>query len=90
MSNLMSRPWVAKAAMVKRSASAPCGTMPSGNSLRVAFSIFSAIFGCIRPPVRLATKSSSEMPSMMSSGSSTLPFDLDIFWPSLSRIRPVM
>ena len=38
----MSRPWPASAAMVKRSASAPNAGMPSGNSLRVAFSIFSA------------------------------------------------
>ena len=33
--------------MVKRSASAPKAGMPSGNSLRVALAIFSAIFGCI-------------------------------------------
>ena len=86
----MSRPWVASAAKVKRSASAPVAAMPSGNSLRVARSIFSAICGCIRPLVRLATSSSMPMPSMMSSGSSTLPLDFDIFWPSLSRTRPVM
>ena len=90
MSNLMSRPGPASAAMVKRSASAPCGAMPSGNSLRVCFSIFGASFGFISPVVRLATSSSAVMPSMMSSGSSTLPFDFDIFWPSLSRTRPVM
>ena len=28
------------------------------------------------------------MPSIRSIGSSTLPFDFDIFWPSASRIRP--
>ena len=78
------------AAMVKRSASAPCALMPSGNSFRVAFSIFAAICGCISPLVRLATRSSRAMPSMMSIGSRMLPFDFDIFWPSLSRTRPVM
>ena len=76
--------------MVKRSASAPNAGMPSGNSLRVAFSIFSAILGCISPVVRLATSSSIEMPSMMSIGSRMLPLDLDIFCPCESRTRPVM
>ena len=86
----MSRPWVASEAKVKRSASAPKAAMPSGYSLRVAFSILGASVGFIRPLVRLATRASAEMPSMMSIGSSTLPLDLDIFWPSRSRTRPVM
>ena len=86
----MSRPGPASAAMVKRSASAPCALMPSGNSLRVAFSIFGASCGFISPLVRLATSASALMPSMMSSGSSTLPFDFDIFCPCASRTRPVM
>ena len=86
----MSRPGPASAAMVKRSASAPNAGMPSGNSLRVAFSIFGASVGFISPVVRLATRASIVMPSMMSSGSRMLPFDFDIFWPSLSRTRPVM
>jgi len=64
--------------------------MPFGNSLRVAFSIFGASLGFIRPLVRLATSASRLMPSIRSMGSSTLPFDFDIFWPSLSRTRPVM
>ncbi len=62
--------------------------MPFGNSLRVRFSIFSASCGRIRPKVRLATSDSKSMPSMMSKGSSTLPLDLDIFWPSASRTKP--
>ena len=62
--------------------------MPFGNCLRVIFSIEGASLGCIRPLVRLATSASRSMPSMRSSGSSTLPLDLDIFCPSESRIRP--
>ena len=85
----MSRPWVASTAMVKRNASAPNAGMPSGNSRRVAFSIFAASRGFIRPVVRLASSASRVMPSIRSSGSSTLPLDLDIFCPSLSRTRPV-
>ena len=88
MSNLMSRPGEASEAKVKRSASVPKAGMPSGNSLRVRFSIFSASFGFIRPVVRFFTSSSRPMPSIRSIGSSTLPLDLDIFWPSASRIRP--
>src|SRR3989304_4693250 len=37
---------------------------------------------------RFFTNSSMPMPSIRSMGSSTLPLDLDIFWPSASRIRP--
>ena len=48
----------------------------------IAFSIAGFICGCISPVVRLASRSSSAMPSTMSSGSITLPFDFDIFWPS--------
>ena len=40
------------------------------------------ICGCINPVVRFASSSSSDMPSTMSSGSMTLPFDFDIFCPS--------
>ncbi len=62
--------------------------MPSGNSLRVRFSIFSASLGFINPVVRFLMSSSKPMPSIKSIGSSTLPLDLDIFWPSASRIKP--
>jgi hypothetical protein len=62
-------------------ASVPNAGMPSGNSLRVAFSIDAACFGFIRPVVRLATSDSTSMPSIRSIGSSVLPFDFDIFWP---------
>ena len=44
----------------------------------------------MRPLVRLAISASSAMPSTMSSGSMTLPLDLDIFSPCSSRMRPVM
>ncbi len=84
----MSRPGLASEAKVKRSASVPKAGMPSGNSLRVFFSMLCACFGFIRPKVRFLTSSSSEMPSIRSIGSSTLPLDLLIFWPSASRIRP--
>ena len=36
-------------------------------------------FGFIRPVVRLATRSSTAIPSIRSIGSSVLPLDLDIF-----------
>ena len=84
----MSRPCEARLAKVKRMASVPKAGMPFGKCLRVCFSILSACLGFIRFCVRLATKSSSEMPSMRSSGSSTFPLDLLIFCPSASRIRP--
>ena len=86
----MSRPGVASEAKVKRSASVPYAGMPAGNSLRVAFSIFFAICGCIRPVVRFFTSVSRSMPSIRSIGSSTLPLDFDIFWPCASRTRPWM
>lgn len=38
--------------------------------------------------MRFCTRVSRSMPSMMSSGSRTLPLDLDIFWPWPSRTRP--
>ncbi len=88
MSNLMSRPGLARLAKVKRSASTPNAGMPSGNSLRVFLAMLSACFGFIRPVVRFSISASSPMPSMRSIGSSTLPLDLLIFWPSASRIRP--
>ena len=79
MSKRRSRLCVASVAKLKRSASVPKAGMPSGNCLRVAFSMAGFICGCIRPVVRLASRASSEMPSTMSSGSITLPLDLDIF-----------
>ena len=39
--------------------------------------------------VRLATSVSTSTPSIRSSGSRTLPFDFDIFWPSSSRTMRV-
>ena len=84
----MSRPGLARLAKVKRNASAPKAGMPSGNSLRVFFAMLSACFGFIRPLVRFSTSASRPMPSIRSIGSSTLPLDFDIFWPSPSRIRP--
>ena len=83
-------PGSASRAMRKSGATHPCRRRgsPSGNCLRVAFSIAGRICGCIKPLVRLAMSSSSDIPSTMSSGSITLPLDLDIFWPSWSRIRP--
>ena len=89
MSQLISRPVDAIAASVKRRASVPCASIPPANTLRVSFSILAASFGCIMLPVRFCTRSSSSMPSIMSSGSSTLPFDLDILSPLSSRIKPV-
>ena len=86
----MSRPIVASAHNVKRSASAPYAGMPFGNCLRVFFSMRSRRCGCIRPLVRLATSASRSMPSIRSSGSMMLPFDLDILSPCSSRISPVM
>ena len=83
----MLRPGVARLAKVKRSASVPWAAMPAGNSLRVFFSICAACLGFMRPVVRLAISASSEMPSMMSMGSSVLPLLLLIFWPSLSRTK---
>ena len=85
----MSRPVEASAARVKRRASVPCGSIPSGNCFSVRLAIFSANCGCIILPVRFSNSSGSEIPSIMSSGSITLPLDLDIFCPSSSRIRPV-
>src|SRR3990167_3821632 len=75
---------------VKRRASVPKLGMPSGYSLRVALSIFWDMPGCISPYVRFLTSSSTAIPSIKSIGSSTLPFDFDILWPSASRIRPWM
>ena len=40
-------------------------------------------------PVRFSSKSSRLIPSIISIGSSTLPFDFDIFCPFSSRIKPV-
>ena len=74
-----SRPVVACDANVKRNASVPKDGIPSGNCLRVDFSILAAIFGCINPLVRLVTRVSKSIPSIISMGSKTLPFDLDIF-----------
>ena len=87
-SKLISRPVLAKEVKVKRSASVPNAGIPSANSLRVAFSIFCASLGFIRPVVRLATRVSKSMPSIKSIGSSTLPLDLDIFCPCPSRTKP--
>src|SRR3989441_6714669 len=43
-----------------------------------------------RPTVDFSISSGSVMPSMMSSGSSVLPFDLDILSPSASRTMALM
>ncbi len=75
---------------MKRSASAPNDGMPFGNCLRVRFAIDSACRGSIRFAVRLATSASTSTPSIRSSGSSTFPFDFDIFWPSSSRTIALM
>ena len=64
--------------------------MPSANSFRVCFSILAARCSCIILPVRFSTRVSRSMPSMISSGSSTLPLDLDIFCPLASLTRPCM
>src|SRR6187401_3349572 len=69
----MSRDGPASDANVKRSASVPNAAIPSGNCLRVAFSMPGARCGCIRPVVRFFSNASSVMPSTMSSGSMTLP-----------------
>ena len=79
ISKLISRPVLARLVKVKRSASVPNASIPSANSLRVAFSILAASFGFISPVVRLATRLSRSIPSIRSIGSSTLPFDLLIF-----------
>ena len=85
----MSRPLLANAAKVKRNASVPCGAIPFSNSLRVALAIFSANCGCIILPVRFSSRSSRLIPSIISIGSNTFPFDFDIFCPCSSRIKPV-
>ncbi|CFO77449.1 Uncharacterised protein [Bordetella pertussis] len=54
----------------------------------MAFSMAPACLGCMRPKVRLRTRPFRSMPSMRSTGSSVLPLDLLIFWPSASRISP--
>ena len=84
------RPNVARLANVNRSASAPNDGMPLGNCLRVRFAIDSAWRGSIRFAVRFATSVSTSTPSIRSSGSRTLPFDFDIFWPSSSRTIALM
>ena len=81
---------VASDANVKRTASAPNDGMPSGYCLRVRFSTRSACRGSIMFDVALATSVSRSTPSMRSSGSSTLPFDFDIFCPSSSRTMALM
>ena len=63
--------------------------MPFGNCFLVRFATFSAICGCIMLAVRFFTSWSMLMPSIMLSGSMTLPLDFDIFLPSSSRMRPV-
>src|SRR6266567_2594832 len=78
-------PKVARLANVKRTASAPNAGMPCGNCRRVRFSMVSRCFSSIRPEVCLASRPSRSAPSMRSSGSRMLPFDLDIFCPSSSR-----
>ena len=71
---------LARLAKVKRRASVPKAGMPFGNSLRVFFSIFRPV-GVHQAGGALLTRSSMPMPSIRSMGSSTLPLDLDIFWP---------
>ncbi|SKO27236.1 Uncharacterised protein [Mycobacteroides abscessus subsp. massiliense] len=68
--------------MVKRNASAPMLGMPSGKSFFVASSTFGAVSGLRRPVVRFTSSFSKSMPSIKSTGSMTLPSDLDIFLPS--------
>ena len=86
----MSRPVEANEAKVKRKASVPKAGMPSGKSLRVCFSIFGASLGRIKPVVRFLTSASNSIPSIKSIGSSTLPFDFDIFCPCESFTNPWM
>jgi hypothetical protein len=87
----MLRPSVASAAKVKRSASAPKAGMPSGNSFCVFLRTCGAVSGLRRPVGALGQqRGSSVMPSIRSTGSSTLPSDLLIFWPCASRTRPWM
>jgi len=64
--------------------------MPSGNSLRVAFSILGATFGFIKPVVRLVTKVSKSIPSIKSIGSNTFPLDLLIFCPIMRATQKKM
>ena len=78
----MSLPGLARLAKVNLKASVPKDEIPLGNSFVVFLTIDSACFGFIKPWVLFFNKSSSEMPSIKSIGSRTLPFDLLIFWPS--------
>ncbi len=64
--------------------------MPSGNSFCVFLRTVGAVSGLRRPVVRLSSSGSSAMPSIRSTGSSTLPSDLLIFLPCASRTRPWM
>ena len=66
------------------------GYLGEDEKLAASHPIACAWRGSMRPAVRLAMRSSSAMPSTMSSGSSTLPLDFDIFCPSASRTSPVM
>ncbi len=75
----MSRPFVASAQKVKRNASVPNAGIPFGNCFLVAASIFCLRCGCNKFSVRFLIKLSKSIPSIKSSGSNTLPFDLDIF-----------
>ena len=84
----MSLPGLAKLAKVKRSASVPKAGIPLGNSLVVFLIMDSSCFGFIKPDVLFVNKLSNEIPSMRSIGSNTFPFDLLIFCPSASRIKP--
>ncbi|MCY1366205.1 hypothetical protein D9M69_530880 [compost metagenome] len=86
----MLRPSEASEAKVKRSASAPKAGMPSGNSFCVFLRTAGAVSGLRRPWVRLSSSAGSSMPSIRSTGSSTLPSDLLIFLPWASRTRPWM
>ena len=64
--------------------------MPSGNSFSVCLRTLGAVSGLRRPWVRFSSSGSKVMPSIRSTGSSTLPSDLLIFLPCASSTRPWM
>ena len=76
--------------MVKRSASVPKAGMPAGKSAFTRVATLGAVSGRRSPVVDFFTSVSRSTPSIRSTGSSTLPSLLLIFWPCESRTRPWM
>ncbi|KAI6875795.1 hypothetical protein KC323_g259 [Hortaea werneckii] len=80
---------VAEVALMRenRRASAPHSSMPSGNACFCHLAARSISLAARLPTFNLSVRPSRAIPSMMSTGSMTLPRDLDILRPSESRIK---